>query len=170
MKTRKHVCVLLISAIIFNIFGCQIMFFAFQQKIRNEIRQQILSGILQEKLTLIVASSKNETNIIWTRPNKEFSFHGEMYDVVRVEKNNHHCYYYCLSDHKEKQLIANYQKLQNRKRHTDEKMKRSINTLLFLQQNNSSGALISKVFKYRENPCNVLENFIIIPSPPPKSA
>ncbi|HUR12452.1 MAG TPA: hypothetical protein VM012_13840, partial [Flavitalea sp.] len=40
----------------------------------------------------------------------EFSFNGELYDVVKIEKRQHKTLLYCLNDKNEDQLIRNFAK------------------------------------------------------------
>ena len=116
-----------------------------QYKIQKEVKQKIRKGLRDEDLSIIVVSVNDESEINWIKPQKEFRYKGEMYDVVNIKIENQKKYYYCIWDVKEKQLIANYNKTNNNKQNK-ERIKRISNILLFFQV-----ILITNILKFRSS-------------------
>ena len=122
-----------------------------QYKIQKEVKQKIRKGLRDEDLSIIVVSVNDESEINWIKPQKEFRYKGEMYDVVNIKIENQKKYYYCIWDVKEKQLIANYNKTNNNKQNK-ERIKRISNILLFFQVILITNILNSSYFYYFDNP------------------
>ena len=83
-------------------------YFAYLSFEREQIREAVihnLSGTLDKSdLICIVANAQNLAKIEWERPEKEFSFEGNFYDVVSVEVRDGLTYYYCFNDQAETRL------------------------------------------------------------------
>ena len=87
-----------------------------RQEIREEMEQKMLNTIPKSSLTCIVANPENLTKIEWERADKEFSFEGNLYDIVSIEVVSGVTHYYCLNDQAETQLenkIAQFLDSQN---------------------------------------------------------
>ena len=82
-----------------------------REEIREKMEQKILKSINKTDLFCIVENAKNLPKIAWKRPEKEFSFEGNLYDVVYKENVLGTIYYYCLSDKDETKLEAKIDKL-----------------------------------------------------------
>ena len=82
-----------------------------REEIREEMEQKILKYINKADLVCIVENTENLSKIQWERPEKEFSFEGDLYDVVYKENAFGVTYYYCLSDKDETKLEAKIDKL-----------------------------------------------------------
>ncbi len=122
---RKYFSILIVAAFLFNIEGSYIWFCVQQYSIKKEIRQEIRQGIKEEDLTLIIIPDNEETGICWLKPDKEFRYKDEMFDVVKIQIKHQKKYYYCLSDKKEKQLLAGYHKRNSTKKNAETKLKRT---------------------------------------------
>ena len=71
--------------------------------IKNEISEAIQEHCLQRQLcefTFATGTPANE-EIVWTEQGKEFSFHNEMYDVVKSVMTKDSTTYRCFKDAKE---------------------------------------------------------------------
>ena len=64
----------------------------------------MLNTIPKSSLTCIIANPENLTKIEWERADKEFSFEGNLYDIVSIEVVSGITHYYCLNDQAETQL------------------------------------------------------------------
>lgn len=82
-----------------------------REEIREKVERKILNSLDKSELICIVADDKNLPKIEWERPEKEFSFEGNLYDVVYSENISGIIYYYCLSDEDETLLEAKIDKL-----------------------------------------------------------
>ena len=72
----------------------------------TRVRKQIRTGIRDSDLHVISIPVEGSDAIKWIKENKEFTFKGELYDVVRRENKEDAILFYCLKDSKEKSLIA----------------------------------------------------------------
>lgn len=77
-----------------------------RHEIREEIEHKLVHSIPKSALKCIIATSENIAKIEWRRPQKEFKFEGEFYDVVSVEIYKGTTYYFCINDHAETLLEA----------------------------------------------------------------
>lgn len=82
-----------------------------RHEIREEMEQKLLNSLEESELICIVENAENLPKIAWERPEKEFSFEGNLYDVVYKESAFGVTYYYCLSDKDETILEAKIDKL-----------------------------------------------------------
>lgn len=110
---KLFAAIFLLVLLVFQSVGYFLVFKLRQNEIRSEIKQQILSGMPDDKLVLLkIADSL--TNI----PNKqflwihkgEFRYHGQMYDIARSIRQDGETWFYCIADTKETQLVANLEK------------------------------------------------------------
>jgi hypothetical protein len=166
---RKYISIIVLFIFLFNIGGYYLWFSVIQNGLQKEIEKEIGEGGNDGDFSLIIVPEKGETGIVWIKPDKEFSYKGEMYDVVKIQMHDQKKYYYCLNDSKEKELIANFNKTANHKKETEKKLKRNFNYNFDFQ-----GSCIAKNlypvyltinsthFLYKSTTVDIL-------SPPPKS-
>jgi hypothetical protein len=166
---RKSLSIIFSFIFLFNIGGYYLCYRLMQFGIREGIEQQIKNGLKTEELSLVVTSINNESGISWIEKNKEFSYQGEMYDIVKTKIQGQSRYYYCINDHKEKQLIANYLKTHNSRKESEKKIKNSTNDRYFPQDDSSGSAMCPTDIQYTTLNISLLSNFPAIPYPPPKT-
>ena len=82
-----------------------------RHEIREKVERKLLNSIEKSELICIVANTENLPKIKWERAEKEFSFEGNLYDVVYAENALGVTHYYCLSDKDETILEAKIDKL-----------------------------------------------------------
>ena len=82
-----------------------------RHEIREKVEQKMLNFLEKTELIYIVENAENKSKIAWERPEKEFRFEGNLYDVAYVETISGIKYYYCLSDEDETKLEAKVDKL-----------------------------------------------------------
>ncbi len=165
---RKLVFILLTSVFLFNTGGYYLWFSVLKQNIHKEIRQEIEKGLKEKDLSLIIVSESNKTGICWTKPDKEFKYKGEMYDVVKVKIKNQKKYYYCINDSKENRLIAHFDKSKNARKRIEKIVKRTHNPYFPLQFSLSTNNYASN-FRYVSIDIFYSSNIVDTLSPPPKS-
>jgi hypothetical protein len=107
---RKYLSVIVLMFFIFNIVGYYLWFSYVKNNIQKEVRQEIRRGLAEKDLTLITVPIGDESGIRWIKPGKEFTFRGEMYDVVKIKILKDKKIYSCINDTKEKKLIADFAK------------------------------------------------------------
>ncbi|RYD78723.1 MAG: hypothetical protein EOP53_10755 [Sphingobacteriales bacterium] len=107
---KRFTGIVLIMLMGYNLIGYFPAFYALQTKIKREMRRAIRRNAKPEELTVFTFSLENNkiTDTDFDlKDEHEFSYKGEMYDVVRTEKTGNTITFYCLNDKKEKQLFAN---------------------------------------------------------------
>jgi hypothetical protein len=82
-----------------------------RHEIREKVEQKLLNSIEKSDLICIVANDENLPKIKWERAEKEFSFEGNLYDVVYRENAVGVTHYYCLTDKNETKLEAKIDEL-----------------------------------------------------------
>ena len=121
-----------------------------REEIREKMERKLINSLEKSKLICIVENTENLSKISWERPNKEFRFEGNLYDVAYVETISDVNYYYCLSDKDEMKLEAKIDKfLEN----NTEKLPFGNNSKLILH-------LFSEPFISHQNPTFNFHHFI----------
>jgi hypothetical protein len=96
---------------LFNVMGYYLCFSYVKNNIQKEVSREIEQGLPDKDLTLITIPVDDESGIRWIKPGKEFTFRGEMYDVVKIKISNNKKYLYCVNDIKEKKLITEFSRI-----------------------------------------------------------
>ena len=79
--------------------------------VKKEIKRKLIKGVNQEELVLLKFSIEDsKTKLKWKHA-REFSFEGEMYDVVSTEIKSDSIFYRCWWDHEETALSKKLDKL-----------------------------------------------------------
>ncbi len=78
-----------------------------KEEIREQIEQKLLKNLKKSDLVCIIESPQNKVKIEWERPQKEFRFNGNFYDIAFIESKNGINHYYCISDNEETKLEQN---------------------------------------------------------------
>lgn len=167
---RKSVSILLMPILLFNLGGYYLWFSALQFKRQEEVRQEIRKGLKEEDLTLFVVPAEGESGLHWIKPDKEFRYKGEMYDVVKIKTFQQKKYCYCLNDSKEKQLITHFNRSHNSKRDTEKKLKSGFSYSSYFPQYTLARNQYAVDLDFTA-PCIMYSPASVdILSPPPKSA
>jgi hypothetical protein len=108
---KRTIAILLSVIILFQLTGFMIIFKVKQNAIRKEIKHLIKNGVPQNELIVIELNSLNKNNFDW-KHSREFSFKGDMYDIVRTDTINQNTFmFYCVNDIQEKELFANLDRM-----------------------------------------------------------
>lgn len=114
-----------LSAQIVTLTGFQYSVFKLKQKkIRSDIKRAIKEGVPENELVDFRFHTKEESwiNLEWTKPEKEFRFNDQMYDVVETHKSNDTIYFKCIHDVKESGLFQQLDQLTNQRSHKDKSL------------------------------------------------
>jgi hypothetical protein len=141
-----------------------------QFSIQEKIEQEIKEGIKDKELTLITIPDKGESGIVWIKQDKEFRYKGDLFDVVKIRYKDQKRLYYCLNDHKEQQLISNFNKTHNSKKESAKKLKRNFNYGFYTERFIVIKNLFPADCVFSSSTGLYTPNIIDIHSPPPKSA
>ncbi len=128
--------------------------------------QKIENGTKEKEQSLFVISGKHD--LVWIRAGKEFMYKNEMFDIVRIEKNNSQIYYYCLKDKREKQLIDKYNKSHDLKQKAFVKLKKITFNKYFPNKNNYIVDVILSYFCLKKKISFYKSNIVEIEPPYPK--
>jgi hypothetical protein len=105
----KSTSFLLIIILLFNVCGYFILFDVLQEKNHRDIKARINQGIREKELTVIELNSINVSEIKWIEANKEFTWQGNMYDVVKFDIRNGTRCIYCINDTRERKLVREFE-------------------------------------------------------------
>lgn len=100
--------VLFLSAQLATLTGIQFGIFKYRQaNIRKDIKRAIKEGVPKDQLVDFVFHTQEESwiNLDWTKPEKEFRFNNQMYDIIETRKSNDTIYFKCIHDVKESGLF-----------------------------------------------------------------
>lgn len=100
--------VLFLSAQIAALTGIQFGILKYRQaNIRKDIKRAIKEGVPEDQLVDFVFHTKEESwiNLDWTKPEKEFRFNNQMYDIIETRKSKDTIYFKCIHDVKESGLF-----------------------------------------------------------------
>ena len=93
-----------------------------QHELKEEMEKAIHIGLSEKEMT-VISYTDNSKDIFWEEEDKEFSFKGEMYDVVKTVVVKGKKIIYCVNDKKEKALIEKYNALSKHNSHSPKKQK-----------------------------------------------
>lgn len=101
------ICVLLLFCLLINISGLFLIFCYRQQEVKWEMKQYLSRNLQHASLTVFAFSLQDKKNINW-EANDEFSFQGQMYDVIKELQLGDTTIVYCVPDSKETALIKSF--------------------------------------------------------------
>lgn len=170
---RKLVVILIISCLFINIIGYHIIFYFWQQEIKLEMKKRVLAQPANKDENDFIFSLNDKaaiTKLEWENDD-EFSFNGEMYDVIETKIENNTLLIRSLSDKRETALIKKYAGINNENNSKSKSallLKLISNSYLFTPVSNSLAQVPVK-------PSRILFQSQIIPSiisdvltPPPQ--
>ena len=81
-----------------------------QENIKEEMREKVVSELKTSEME-VISLTEHRRAISWEENGNEFSFNGQMFDLVKTANENGQIVLYCLNDVKEKQLVDKYNEL-----------------------------------------------------------
>ena len=170
---------LLLSIFLFNIIGYYFLFKIQQYEVRKEIKSKIKNNVPENDLILLSfhPSSKEYSEIEWIK-NHEFRYKGQLFDIVRLARDNDGTIRYkCINDKQEEILFENLdewvQKHMESESNSDPSSKNilklfsivyfSSTQVYFLEQNTTLSLKSDYIFHYSSPALEII-------SPPPQLA
>jgi hypothetical protein len=95
----------LLSIVLISMVGPFTFFKVRQNLIHRSVRERISSRQRAKSLILINVPPSHQQDLVWEKPGKEFRYKGNMYDVVRSERQGSNVLYYCFKDDDETTLM-----------------------------------------------------------------
>lgn len=110
---NRMVPLLLVLAFLYNIFGYFVVFQVNRAKVRSEMKQQLAAA---NRKVCVLSIFDPERTLAFRRIHaKEFSYKGQMFDVLKEVRQGRTTLFYCLRDVKEELLLAGMRKTANSK-------------------------------------------------------
>ena len=131
---KRILSILLVLTYFVMIEGSYLQFKLSQLILQKQIKEELRIGANNKDLFLVIIPLHNDHNIHWVETNEEFTYKGELYDVVKIKIINNNKYIYCLNDRKEEQLIDHYYKSNTSKKSSEKKIIRNFNNKYFPEQ------------------------------------
>jgi hypothetical protein len=153
---------------LFNIVGYYLWFSYAKNNIQKEIRQEIRKGLAEKDLTVISVPLDDESGIRWLKAGKEFTYHGEMFDVVKIKTDKDKKYFYCINDAKEKKLLADFSN-HNEPDSKTRKLLSFFQYIYILQAESFFNILETSNHDYCINSFAIVSTIKEVTSPPPKN-
>ena len=75
-------------------------------QVRQEVKHKLKNAVAESELTKITIKLGDEIKLTWFRSN-EFSYLGNMFDIVRQTQTDSTTTYFCISDKEEDELFKN---------------------------------------------------------------
>ena len=149
---KKIVAFILLTALFLNIIGYHFIFQMQQHQVKEDMKEYLSSSKdIQNavELRFSLADASSISKLKWEEE-KEFTYNGEMYDVIKKENANGELVIQCIKDKKETHLVNNYEKVSKETQGDP------------LSKNKSTGLLklITGIFIYTEQPVLSLPSFI----------
>jgi hypothetical protein len=107
---KKLLVISIAILFLYNTVGYLIVFKSFQYGIKEEIKSRIKNNLADKDIVLVkfpLNPDKEQQKLFNWKEDNEFTYNGNMYDVVRKSIVNDTIYYYCINDTKEKDLFGN---------------------------------------------------------------
>jgi hypothetical protein len=144
-----------------------------QYELKEKIKHTVLKQLKNEDLT-VISFTDNVNKIYWEDDDeKEFSYKGQMYDLVRSDTIQGHILLFCFNDEKEQQLIDLYNSITKNNSATDKKIKSNsfISMTLFISESCGSEILFSfqKIKRYHSLTTHLCKGVTNNTSPPPRA-
>ena len=139
---KKAFVILLLFSFLLQIIGYHLVFKYRQADIRKEAKRNLRRKVdpsLTEQFSFPLESTTGEEMPVWVDKH-EFTYRGEMYDVIEKKVDGGRLLIRCLNDKKEKELIGHYKDLV--KRELDQRSRKKASFLLKLI---SSGVMAGPV-------------------------
>lgn len=106
---KKFITISLLGLMFYNIMGYYIVYLGMIEDVKEEMKSMINSLETADKIVLLKLPYSNgrviDTSFNITSDN-EFSYQGDMYDVVKNEIHDGYIFIYCINDTKEKYITT----------------------------------------------------------------
>jgi hypothetical protein len=114
VKTMKKILsIILLAVFLFNTMGVYVVFKVNQSMIRSDTRAMINSGFHKELYLLVRIDNPGSDPNFKKLDHNEFSYQGQLYDIVSESVKGSTIWYYCIHDKHEERLIDGFEKIQS---------------------------------------------------------
>jgi len=159
-------------------FAASYMLLHYQKKqVKRAVKWRMIAEMDKDELVLLKLSKNEQLTQLHWKHAREFSYKGEMYDIVYTKNTSDSCYYWCWWDHEETKLNKQLKKLvtqtfghHHKKKDGENRLLKFYNNLYFPTQ------IINQFFgiKFIKEPIfniNTLHSIRMTPppNPPPES-
>jgi hypothetical protein len=138
LPLKKIFVIGLLLVLGYSQIGYYLVMLTVQYELKERMEHEILQKAKNEDL-VIISLSDNGDKIYWEDKDEknEFSFKGQMYDIVKTDTVNGRVLLYCLNDKKEQQLIDRYNSITKNNSAEDKKATKDFDTsiTLFIWEN-----------------------------------
>lgn len=101
---KKTIVAALLAVMVYNYVGYYAICLAIEWHLEEEMEETLLKNAPEALLEKIIYTG-NEQHIHWEEEGREFLLNGQMYDVVKVKKENGKTVFLCINDKKEEELV-----------------------------------------------------------------
>jgi hypothetical protein len=163
-------CGLLLLCLTTNMSGLFVVFYFQQQELKREMRQYIRRHEQFSGITIFTFPAKHQKSLQW-EIDEEYSFHGQLYDVIKKVQRGDQIFVYCIPDDKESALIKNFLQLSENKKPLKDKTSAQTELLSWpyvLAEQNMTSAFTPLVLSHHEHYSFFLpftERVILAPPP-----
>ncbi|MBN2614447.1 MAG: hypothetical protein JXR71_02025 [Bacteroidales bacterium] len=165
---KKLFALILFSVFLINLAAIPVVFHITRFMIREDMEQKIRENPEESELTMLTLSAQEFSCLHWTRVLKEFEYKGNMYDVVRIKSVQHKKLIYCLSDNREKHLLAQYRTHQKTRKNNHQRTSKTELSKYFPAEQHYSFPSGGTDLIYFHARSRIVLNRLSPPSPPPK--
>jgi hypothetical protein len=101
---KRFIPIIFLTILFLSQFGYYV-FYTVQLELAKESAKELLLKQVPDSLLSKISLTDNGQNIQWEEEGKEFSLNGEMYDVVKIKKENGNIYIFCVNDDNEDKIL-----------------------------------------------------------------
>jgi hypothetical protein len=139
---KKLFFISILSAFLFSSVGYSLLAELKKAMLKMEMRDKIRATIPLEECTKLALSDSESDKLEWEEED-EFSFKGELYDVIYREKTMDGSVFYCIKDTKENDLVRDLIRLNEKENDPLSQKNKTLKKIIWFFQNI---ALTYKVF------------------------
>lgn len=179
LQMKRTLSIIFLLVFIYNIAGFFVVFKIEQYAAKDEMKAYISQNPANAELEKIVISNEvmdsRASGFRMFDDNKEFTFNGKLYDIIKSTSDGKFTTFYCLNDKNEERIISNlYEHVQ---RNTDQNIPSRDNAMKLIKNiikealPNEYSSLCNVPFKeihFTTVFTDLPQNYIPVASPPPK--
>lgn len=171
---KKTFSIFLITAFIFNAAGYLLIFLVLQSSLKDRAEEKLVSdNHVKSAVVLAFSKADFEEGIkeFKMMDEREFSFRGKMYDIIKTVNKNDSLYFYCIADTDEDDLNLAFSRNGNgddgNKNAANKNLLKNILQDGLLTKENFRPLNFSPMLFLGENTLQVTSSIREIPTPPP---
>lgn len=107
---KKISAIALFGIFLFNTTGYYLLFLAEKMEIKEEIREEINAGYIDEQETTITLARSELSKVEFDDGGEEIIYKDHLYDIVKTAESSTAITYYCINDSAEESLFSALEK------------------------------------------------------------